>query len=865
MTTNDELARLGEPPGTPEEEAQALRLDNELERRRHGERAATKPATPEAGLDPGVTQTIDALDEQVSCAARRADDTYALEEMGRFFPNLELVERLGQGGMGVVYLARHVMLDRQVALKVVLPVFGDKPAFLERFRREAKLMARLDHPGVVRLMDFGKAGDRYYLTMEYLSGGTLRRRMKDGPIKPQDALRIAATICEALLHAHEENVVHRDISPENILFDRHGNLKVADLGLARVCGEAGLTRSTQGMGKMGYMAPEQHESAATADHRADLYAVGVVLYEMLTGERPKAGEAALASRKVRGDSSGTVRVNLDKVDELIQRALESDPVKRFESAAHMKDKIEDALRAPPPPPPPDPLPPSWPVRLWSWLRQHRVAATIIPALTLVFLLGWWLNRPAPPEEGVLRWGADPSGGAPYVWDEGGKPKGFEAELIEYIGDRLKLKPKFVEWQWDMLPQALQRGEIDVIINGYGWSPERSRQMHATIPYAIAPMRLIVSKGSGAVRDWDDLRRPAVGRKLRVGTLRGSTMEKYLRQHYADHVEIEALGANGILGVLLRLQKGGLDASVQEEFTAVHYLKHYFPELEMVGKPVRPSYLVAYTRRDNPELRDRLNDALRALIRDGTLKKIYVRYGVWHEGQENLDDVALDWPPRDEPATEGLWSYAVLLLQAAGVTVLLACLAMPLAMVLGLLVALGRLYGPPWLRVPLTAYVEILRGTPLLLQLFVLYYLLPDAGIFLPAFWAGVIGLAINYSAYESENYRAGLLAVPRGQMEAALVLGMSKWTALRRIILPQALRTVVPPVTNDFISLFKDTSVCSVVAVIELTGRYQRLIVDQPQLILSFALMAAVLYLMMSYPLSLLARRLERRPQPVAA
>jgi polar amino acid transport system substrate-binding protein len=199
------------------------------------------------------------------------------------------------------------------------------------------------------------------------------------------------------------------------------------------------------------------------------------------------------------------------------------------------------------------------------------------------------------------------------------------------------------------------------------------------------------------------------------------------------------------------------------------------------------------------------------------------------------------------------------------TVLLACTAMPLAMLLGLLVALGRMYGPRWLGLPLAAYVEFLRGTPLLLQLFAIYYLLPEVGIYLPAFWAGVIGLAVNYSAYESEHYRAGLLAVPRGQWEAALTLGMSKWTALWRVILPQALRTVVPSLTNDFIALFKDTAVCSVIAVIELTGQYQRLLVDQPRMILTFALMAGLLYLLMSYPLALLARRLERRPQLVAA
>jgi polar amino acid transport system substrate-binding protein len=185
--------------------------------------------------------------------------------------------------------------------------------------------------------------------------------------------------------------------------------------------------------------------------------------------------------------------------------------------------------------------------------------------------------------------------------------------------------------------------------------------------------------------------------------------------------------------------------------------------------------------------------------------------------------------------------------------------MPLAMAAGLLIAVGRLYGPRWLNWLLGAYVELLRGTPLLLQLSVIYYLLPTIGIALPAFWAGVLGLAINYSAYEAENYRAGLLAIPRGQMEAALSLGMTTATALRRVIVPQAVRIVIPPVTNDFIALFKDTSVCSVIAVTELTSRYRYLAVNYQSYIIQLGLMTAILYLLMSYPLSLIARRLEKR------
>src|SRR5262249_47898281 len=163
---------------------------------------------------------------------------------------------------------------------------------------------------------------------------------------------------------------------------------------------------------------------------------------------------------------------------------------------------------------------------------------------------------------------------------------------------------------------------------------------------------------------------------------------------------------------------------------------------------------------------------------------------------------------------------------------------------------------------LTVYVEFLRGTPVLLQLVAIYYVLPNVPYLhlnLDPFTAGVLGLAMNYSAYEAENYRAGLQAIPRGQMEAALSSGMSTWTALRRVLVPQAVRVVIPPVTNDFIALFKDTSICGVIGVFELTKSYRDLGVNHPNDVVALGVMTALLYLLMSYPLSVLARRLERR------
>ena len=164
-----------------------------------------------------------------------------------------------------------------------------------------------------------------------------------------------------------------------------------------------------------------------------------------------------------------------------------------------------------------------------------------------------------------------------------------------------------------------------------------------------------------------------------------------------------------------------------------------------------------------------------------------------------------------------------------------------------------------MRLPLTGYVEFLRGTPLMLQLYFIFYFLPEVGIVIPAFPTAILGLAVNYSAYESEIYRAGLQAIPPGQMEAALSLGMSQMTALRRIIVPQAFRIVIPPVVNDFIAMFKDTSVCSVVTIVELTKRFSVLSRNNVSDLVVLMALTGLLYLAMSYPMSLLARHIEKR------
>ena len=410
--------------------------------------------------------------------------------------------------------------------------------------------------------------------------------------------------------------------------------------------------------------------------------------------------------------------------------------------------------------------------------------------------------------------------------------------------------------------------MDVILNGSEWFPAREETMASTIPYFAYRLSLIVRRDSD-IRDWGDLGFKEGRKKLLVGVLKDSAAHRYLEERYGNAIEVQAYDEEGVTSVMTWVAEKTLDATVQDTPAAKWYLKTQpgkYRDLRTTGEalaPTKHNYFVLFVRKSDDELREQLNDALRQCMRDGTMKRILEKYDLWDADQAGLLEVGRDWPPVEARRRPPLSWFAGQLGLASLKTIALAVISFPLAMALGLVLAIGRQYGPRWLTWPIGAYVEVIRGTPLLLQLSVIYYFLPLVGVRLDAFAAGVLGLAINYAAYEAEIYRAGLLSVPRGQMEAALSLGMSHSTALWRILVPQAVRTVVPPVTNDFIALFKDTSVCSVIAVTELTARYRSFATNNPALILELGLMTACLYLAMSYPLSLLSRRLERAQQRV--
>jgi serine/threonine protein kinase len=260
-----------------------------------------------------------------------------LETLARQFPQLEILEHLGQGGMGVVYKARQRNLNRLVAVKLLPPSVGDDPAFAERFTREAQALARLNHPNIVRIHDFGRTDEYFYFVMEYVDGVNLRALIRDHKLDPEAALKIVPQICEALQFAHDEGIVHRDIKPENILVDKKGRVKIADFGLAKLMGHAAddvsLTGTGQLMGTLGYMAPEQLQQAHKVDHRADIYSLGVVFYEMLTGQLP-IGRFDPPSKKVQVDV---------RLDEIVLHSLESEPDRRYQHASEVRTDVQELV------------------------------------------------------------------------------------------------------------------------------------------------------------------------------------------------------------------------------------------------------------------------------------------------------------------------------------------------------------------------------------------------------------------------------------------------------------------------------------------------------------------------------------------
>ena len=464
---------------------------------------------------------------------------------------------------------------------------------------------------------------------------------------------------------------------------------------------------------------------------------------------------------------------------------------------------------------------------------------------------------APPE---LRWGADAEGGAPYVFEQPpGHLRGFEAELAGLLAARLGRTPRHVQGPFAQLLPLLERGDVDVVINGIEATEDRARAYALSRPYWAGPERLTVRRGDPhAPASLDDLR----GR--RVGTLPGTLAERMLRAAGADVRTYDG----GQEDPYRDLALGRTDAVLLDAPIALYYGER--PDLTTLPAGFGELRYAAVARAGDARLREALDAALQSLVTDGTLPALLQRWGLWTDETGRALGVATPPPgPTGEldawraRATEGMWSGgAGPILSALGrgalVTLLISLAAMALAVVLGAALALARIYGPAPLRALALGYVELFRGTPLLLQLIVVYYGLPELGLKLSPLVAGWLALGLNYAAAEAENDRAGLLAVPRTQMDAARVLGLGRWQAIRHVIAPQAIRVALPPVTNDFIALLKDNSLVSVVTVTELTKTYGTL-AAATRAHLGLGLLVGGMYVLLGLPFARLSRWVERR------
>jgi polar amino acid transport system substrate-binding protein len=466
--------------------------------------------------------------------------------------------------------------------------------------------------------------------------------------------------------------------------------------------------------------------------------------------------------------------------------------------------------------------------------------------------------------GVLLWGGDIQGGEPYVYRDPNDPSrliGFEVAIADALARELGVRAEFVQSDWSTLIPSLERGGFDIAMNGVEVTKARSGRVAFTRPYYVFAERLMARRGDARFAPLASAPPPPATRGadalpdlsgLRIATLSSSLAFELLR----DRAEVVAY--EGVEEPYVDLLQGRVDAVLLDDVIASRYGETK-PELEVVSDVAEGYYAIAIDRNES-ELAQAIDAALARIIATGELRTILESSRLWNERQARL----ARWSVADQNAlvaaapktTFGL-SHAALFLRAAAVTLVVSLLAMGLAMSLGMALAVLRLYGPRWARLAGNVYVELFRGTPVLLQLYLLYFGLASL-VKIDAFTAAVLGLGLNYAAYEAEVYRAGIAAVPSGQLEAAYALGMSTPLALRRIVLPQAFRLALPNTTNDFIALLKDSSLVSVITVVELTKQMTVTAIDVRSWLVP-GLACAALYFAMSYPLARRARTLEAR------
>jgi polar amino acid transport system substrate-binding protein len=484
----------------------------------------------------------------------------------------------------------------------------------------------------------------------------------------------------------------------------------------------------------------------------------------------------------------------------------------------------------------------------------------------------------------LLWGADLEGGMPYVFRDKDDPQklvGFEKDLADALAKELHRPIVFKQYQFDNLTNGLIRGDFDFAMNGLEINPERQKLVRFVRPYYVYHQQLTVRSDEKRFKtllgclDLPD---------CTIATLSGTAAERLLiERRETRNPSLTVRGYESPAEAYSELARERADAVLMDAMIAQYYADPV--KMKNAGRPTAKGHYGIAFRKEDKELADQVDAALGRLMANGRLRTIYRKWDLWNDAQEELmpgylfeeNDHERTAVPGSEPEAEvGLeappatgspyWTYLKLLCQGAIVTVELTVLSFLMAVALGMPIAVARMYGPVWLRSLAVLYVELFRGLPVMLILVFIYFALPALAdltglgikVNLNPMLAAVIGLGLNYASYEAEVYRAGLGAIPVGQWEAAASLGMSRPLTFRRIILPQALRQLMPPMTNDLVALFKDTSIASAIAVTELNKEYLTQIRSDPSAVVVLSLVTAALYLIMSVPLGFLSRRLEK-------
>jgi His/Glu/Gln/Arg/opine family amino acid ABC transporter permease subunit len=467
---------------------------------------------------------------------------------------------------------------------------------------------------------------------------------------------------------------------------------------------------------------------------------------------------------------------------------------------------------------------------------------------------------------VFRWAGDPEGGAPFVEADPSYPDrlvGFDVEIAELVARGLGRRSEFINIDFRSIDQSIGRGDADIGLSGIEDTPARRATLAVTVPYY--EFREVLS-----VRDADRARLATLAdlRGKSVGTLSGTIAYEILLRAESEN-GIRPVSYDDDVHPFSDLVLGRLDAVLLDNVLAERR-QRAMPGIAIQPQTVAVGHYVGVLSPSNGPLRDSIDELLRRAMRDGALERILRKWHVWNDDQPALYAQILQGKPvapvigvdtSSNVVSMSRWEaakrYLPSLVRASTVTILLSCLSMALAVGIGVLIATGRVYGGRLARMILLGYVELIRGTPILLQLFVLYYGLA-AAIRLPAFIAALLGLALNYAAYESEIYRSALESVSVGQLEAARTLGLSERQVLTLVRAPQAFRVALAPMTNDFVALLKDSSLVSVLTVLELTKQTQIFATNLGSWVIPGTLCAA-LYLAMSLPLAAMARRLEQR------